>query len=137
MKQLALVGLDDADVDLLVRLRQRDDLKLEAVYHPDPEALVMRLAGLARLPSELGWQLLPSDTAVQALVIGSNEAALAVMESLRMQGLWVPAIRPPTVPTGTARLRIALSAAHTAEDVDQLLQALHRHAAECTATAQA
>ncbi|MBB6562664.1 8-amino-7-oxononanoate synthase [Acidovorax soli] len=86
-------------------------------------------AGLARLPPALGWQLLPSDTAVQALVIGSNEAALAVMESLREQGLWVPAIRPPTVPAGTARLRIALSAAHTAEDVDQLLQALHRHAA--------
>lgn len=93
-------------------------------------------AGLARLPSELGWQLLPSDTAVQALVIGSNEAALAVMESLREQGLWVPAIRPPTVPAGTARLRIALSAAHTEEDVDQLLQALHRHAAPCTTTAQ-
>ncbi len=86
-------------------------------------------AGLASLPPALGWQLLPSDTAVQALVIGSNEAALAVMENLRAQGLWVPAIRPPTVPAGTARLRIALSAAHTEEDVDQLLQALHRHAA--------
>lgn len=92
--------------------------------------------GLASLPPELGWQLLPSDTAVQALVIGSNEAALAVMESLRKQGLWVPAIRPPTVPAGTARLRIALSAAHTEEDVDQLLQALHRHAAECATTVQ-
>ena len=57
-------------------------------------------------------------------MIGSNEAALALMESLRQSGLWVPAIRPPTVPVGTARLRIALSAAHTADDVDQLLQAL-------------
>lgn len=88
-------------------------------------------SGLAALPAAVGWHLLPSDTAVQALVIGSNEAALAVMESLRAKGLWVPAIRPPTVPAGTARLRIALSSAHTAEDVDQLLQALQRHAAGC------
>ena len=87
-------------------------------------------AGLATLPAQLGWHLLPSHTAVQALVIGSNEAALAVMESLRAQGLWVPAIRPPTVPVGTARLRIALSASHTAHDVEELLQALSRCAAQ-------
>mgnify|MGYP001952227815 FL=1 len=62
---------------------------------------------------------------MQALIIGSNETALAVMEGLRAQGLWVPAIRPPTVPAGTARLRIALSAAHTTDDVAQLLTALH------------
>ena len=62
---------------------------------------------------------------MQALIIGSNEAALAVMEGLRAQGLWVPAIRPPTVPAGTARLRIALSAAHTTDDVAQLIKALH------------
>ena len=87
-------------------------------------------AGLTTLAAAVGWQLLPSHTAVQALVIGSNEAALAAMESLRAQGLWVPAIRPPTVPAGTARLRIALSAAHTADDVDLLLAALQRHAAQ-------
>ena len=62
---------------------------------------------------------------MQALIIGSNEAALAVMEGLRTQGLWVPAIRPPTVPADTARLRIALSAAHTTDDVAQLIKALH------------
>ena len=81
--------------------------------------------GLATLPAPLGWHLLPSRTPVQALIIGSNEAALAVMEGLRAQGLWVPAIRPPTVPAGTARLRIALSAAHTTDDVAQLIEALH------------
>ena len=100
-------------------------------------ALIDRLrAGLAALPAELGWHAIESHTAVQALVIGSNEAALAAMESLRADGLWVPAIRPPTVPAGTARLRIALSAAHTVEDVDALLAALARHAAQCLAAAQ-
>lgn len=81
-------------------------------------------AGLQPLLQGTGWQLLPSETAVQALVVGSNYAALGLMEGLRRHGLWVPAIRPPTVPVGTARLRIALSALHTEADVNQLLAAL-------------
>lgn len=81
-------------------------------------------AGLEPLLARTSWRLLPSHTAIQALVIGSNDKALALMEGLRQRGLWVPAIRPPTVPKGTARLRIALSAAHTQEDVAQLLVAL-------------
>ncbi|HYR25639.1 MAG TPA: aminotransferase class I/II-fold pyridoxal phosphate-dependent enzyme, partial [Aquabacterium sp.] len=72
----------------------------------------------------LPWHLLPSDTAIQPLIIGSNEDALAVMARLDEQGVWAPAIRPPTVPAGTARLRISLSAAHTLEQVDQLVAAL-------------
>ena len=84
-------------------------------------ALIAQLrAGLATLP----WTTLPSDTAIQPLVIGSNHDALAVMHDLREHGLWVPAIRPPTVPAGTARLRITLSAAHTEADVAQLVAAL-------------
>jgi 8-amino-7-oxononanoate synthase len=70
------------------------------------------------------WQLMPSDTAIQPLIIGSNADALAVMAHLDTQGLWVPAIRPPTVPQGTARLRISLSAAHTLDQVDTLCRAL-------------
>ena len=81
-------------------------------------------AGLQPLLQGKGWRLLPSDTAVQALVVGGNDAALGLMEGLRRHGLWVPAIRPPTVPVGTARLRIALSALHTEADVKQLLAAL-------------
>ncbi len=70
------------------------------------------------------WQLSDSQTAIQPLLIGRNDEALTVMEGLRLRGIWVPAIRPPTVPEGTARLRIALSAAHTEADVDQLIEAL-------------
>lgn len=70
------------------------------------------------------WRLLPSSTAIQPLLIGSNGAALAAASALDRAGLWVPAIRPPTVPSGTARLRIALSAAHTHHDIDTLCDAL-------------
>ncbi|MFC5475020.1 8-amino-7-oxononanoate synthase [Paraherbaspirillum soli] len=83
--------------------------------------LIARLrAGLANLP----WRLLPSETPVQALVVEDNQLALTLMEGLRARGIWVPAIRPPTVPKGTARLRISLSAAHSAEQIDQLINAL-------------
>lgn len=84
--------------------------------------LVTRLRnGLADLP----WKLMPSDTAIQPLLIGDNHLALQISEGLRERGIWVAAIRPPTVPQGTARLRITLSAAHTEGDVDRLTEALH------------
>ncbi len=70
-------------------------------------------------------QLIDSQTAIQPLVIGSNQAALEAAARLYEAGLWVPAIRPPTVPAGSARLRITLSAAHTAGDVNCLLDALN------------
>lgn len=72
------------------------------------------------------WQLLPSDTAIQPLIIGDNLQSLAVSEYLQTHGILVPAIRPPTVPVGTARLRISLSAAHTVDDVEKLITALHQ-----------
>ena len=71
-----------------------------------------------------GWRLLPSITAIQALVIGDNRAATDVANALAARGVLVPAIRPPTVPQGTARLRISLSAAHTRDDVRLLMEAL-------------
>ena len=77
-------------------------------------------AGLAGLP----WTLLPSETAIQPLIVGDNQAALQLADALRQRGLWTPAIRPPTVPRGSARLRISLSAAHTTEDVERLISAL-------------
>ncbi len=80
------------------------------------------VAGLRGLP----WQLLPSDTAIQPLIVGENAEAMRLMAELWAQGVWAPAIRPPTVPVGTARLRISLSAAHSSADVEQLLLALRR-----------
>lgn len=71
------------------------------------------------------WTLLPSDTAIQPLLIGANTAALDVAQRLAGHGLLVPAIRPPTVPRGTARLRISLSAAHSEEDVRRLASTLN------------
>lgn len=72
------------------------------------------------------WQLARSRTPIQPLIIGGNREALAASEALAREGVLVPAIRPPTVPEGTARLRISLSAAHTEEDVDLLVDALGR-----------
>ncbi|KPK12220.1 MAG: 8-amino-7-oxononanoate synthase [Acidithiobacillales bacterium SG8_45] len=74
--------------------------------------------------SEMGLDLMPSDTAIQPIVLGSAEAALAATSKLREQGILVPAIRPPTVPAGSARLRITFSAAHTDEHLETLLSAL-------------
>jgi 8-amino-7-oxononanoate synthase len=74
------------------------------------------------------WQLAPSGTAIQPLIVGGNADALALAATLQAQDLWVPAIRPPTVPAGTARLRITLSAAHALDDVDRLVEALVRAA---------
>ncbi|WP_346209854.1 8-amino-7-oxononanoate synthase [Aeromonas salmonicida] len=72
----------------------------------------------------LGWQLGASDTPIQPLLVGESCAALQLAARLRDRGVWVSAIRPPTVPAGTARLRITLSAAHCEQDVDRLLEAL-------------
>lgn len=79
-----------------------------------------------------GWTLGASDTAIQPLIVGANARALALSAALEAKGLWIPAIRPPTVPPGTARLRISLSAAHTDDDVQCLLAALQSLAKEST-----
>ena len=83
------------------------------------------IAKLREGVSDLPWPLMPSDTAIQPLLVGDNQAVLQLSDRLRERGLWVAAIRPPTVPQGTARLRITLSAAHTESDVEQLIGALH------------
>ena len=92
------------------------------------QAMIGRLReGLgALLSGHAHWSLPESSTAIQPLIVGSNEEALHLSAALERQGLWVPAIRPPTVPAGTARLRFTLSAAHTGEQLDRLLATLAR-----------
>lgn len=68
-----------------------------------------------------------SQSAIQPLIMGENHTALALSDALREQGIWINAIRPPTVPPGSARLRITLSAAHQQQDIDRLLEALHAY----------
>ncbi|MFT3737047.1 MAG: 8-amino-7-oxononanoate synthase [Rhodocyclaceae bacterium] len=87
-------------------------------------ALMQRIA---QLRSALPGKLLPSTTAIQPLLIGDNAAALQLSAALRDAGIWVPAIRPPTVPAGTARLRISLSAAHGEDQVERLIAAIAKH----------
>jgi len=84
------------------------------------------VADLRRALHPTRWSLLASGTAVQPLIIGDNAETLRVAEALLEEGVWVPAIRPPTVPSGTARLRISLSAAHTDAHVARLVAALRR-----------
>ena len=84
-------------------------------------ALLSRWRNLA---STLSWPLLPSPTPIQPLIIGDAGEALAVSEALWERGIWVPAIRPPTVRAGSARLRVTLSAKHSDADVDRLVAAL-------------
>ncbi len=70
------------------------------------------------------WNRLESDTAIQPIVVGSNETALQLARALDQLGYWIPAIRPPTVPKGMARLRMTLSAAHTTEQIQGLCKVL-------------
>jgi len=88
------------------------------------DLLARMIAQLKQGVTGLRWQLMPSDTAIQPLMIGGNEDALRVSAALAQRGVLVPAIRPPTVPPGTARLRISLSAGHTGQDIAKLVDAL-------------
>jgi 8-amino-7-oxononanoate synthase len=109
-----------------VRLIERDEWRRVHL-----QRLIVRLrAGLSDevLPHAAHWRLLPSETPIQPLILGANEEALEVMGALRAHGFWVPAIRPPTVPEGSARLRIALNAAHSEVDVERLVSALRKSA---------
>jgi 8-amino-7-oxononanoate synthase len=102
---------------------------LDIIAGDEGRALRAHLASLiAQLDSELAlerWQRPVSHTAIQPIIIGSNDEALHAAGALHARGIWVPAIRPPTVAPGTSRLRVTLSAAHTHEEVAQLTAALN------------
>lgn len=88
------------------------------------EALASHIALMQNGLRLKSFRLLPSRTAIQPVIVGSNEKALAVSARLREQGFFVPAIRPPTVPANTARLRVSLSAAHSLDEVQALIEAI-------------
>ncbi|WP_392431776.1 8-amino-7-oxononanoate synthase [Yersinia sp. HM-2024] len=100
----------------LLRIQQGDDLRQRL-----QQRITQFRCGAAALPLQLG----ASETAIQPLLVGDNQQTVALAEQLRAAGLWVTAIRPPTVPPGGARLRITLSAAHESEDIERLLEVLH------------
>lgn len=99
------------------RMRQGDALRIRLQKN-----IAQLREGIADL--SLPFTLLPSRTGIQALVIGDNAPTLKISQHLLAQGYWVPAIRPPTVAPGLARLRISLSAAHTTAHIAGLLNAL-------------
>jgi 8-amino-7-oxononanoate synthase len=121
----ALARATCASVDLL----ESDDLRREHLNR-----LIQRFRAGAR---QLGYALMPSRTPIQPIMVGGNFIALALSQSLEAQGLLVTAIRPPTVPEGQARLRVTLSAAHTDEQLDALLEALANSHHLITSEAQA
>ncbi len=97
---------------------------LQVLRAAEGEALVARLASLIDHVSAAGLAPPGHPSPIIPIIVGSEQAALDASAALLADGLWVPAIRPPTVPAGTSRLRVTLSAAHSDDDVTRLLAAL-------------
>ncbi|MGH8717048.1 MAG: 8-amino-7-oxononanoate synthase [Burkholderiales bacterium] len=103
-------------------LKSLDLIRAESARRAHLADLIVLLKNRVRLGN---WRLLPSQTPIQPLIIGESRAAVKVSAALAEAGILVPAIRPPSVPQGTARLRISLSAAHSTDDVERLVSTLH------------
>ena len=133
------------EADLIEYLIQKARSYIYTTALPQPVAAASR-KGLALAQAE-GWRrarlaalierfrrhaaqaqvpLGPGRTPIQPVVLGSERAVLAAQHALEAEGLWVVAIRPPTVPKGTARLRVTLTASHTEAQIDQLAESLGR-----------
>ena len=93
------------------------------------ERLAMLIQRFRNGAAQLGLQLMASQTPIQPIVVGEAARAVTISEALLQRGILVTAIRPPTVPAGSARLRVTLSAAHSEAQVDRLLDALGEVAA--------
>ena len=112
----ATLGAINAGLDLLLSL---DEERQRVANH----AKRFR-EEVASLRKERGWSTGQSETQIVPLIIGEAKQALDLSDKLKGQGFWVTAIRPPTVPEGTARLRFAFTSSHTDEDIDQLIKVL-------------
>lgn len=102
----------------------RASLKIVKEEHWRREKLQQLIGLLKAGATECGISMMPSDTPIQPVLVGSNQAAIAASKKLWSKGIYVSPIRPPTVPDGTARLRITLSASHEENDIEQLLECL-------------
>ena len=96
-----------------------------AIAEPGRRERVHRVAIALRTSlQQNGWKVIPSTGPIVPVWVGDPAAAVAISQNLRDQGLHVPAIRPPTVPEGTSRLRISLTASHSDEELARLVRAL-------------
>jgi len=101
-----------------IQLVRTEQWRRDKLY--DNIALFQQRAAAAGLPC------LAASGAIQAVMLGNSEQAVTVSQQLREQGIWLTAIRPPTVPPGTARLRVTLSASQQAEDIEYLIKMLQQ-----------
>ena len=102
----------------------RASLKLVQADNWRREKLSSLIQQFKQGAGELGLEMMASDTPIQPILIGGTEKAVEISNQLKKQGILVTAIRPPTVPEGTSRLRVTLSAQHTEKDITQLLDSL-------------
>lgn len=102
----------------------RAALKEVKAANASRETLNANITQFKQGAQKMGLELWPSNTAIQPIMLGKSETALAWSETLKQQGFWVTAIRPPTVPKNQARLRVTLSAGHSPEQIIALLTAL-------------
>ncbi|HEX5515212.1 MAG TPA: 8-amino-7-oxononanoate synthase [Gammaproteobacteria bacterium] len=113
----------------------RQALRLVQAENWRRERLSLLVARFRAGAEQIGLSLMPSNSPIQPIVIGDAAAALALSRGLEQDGFLVTAIRPPTVPSGTARLRVTLNALHSEADVDALLAALERRQRQLPAVA--
>lgn len=115
----ATLGTINAGLDLLPELDpERERVASHAKYFREE---------IASLKTSRGWSTGNSQTQIVPLIIGEAKEALELSDYLKQQGLWVTAIRPPTVPEGTARLRFAFTSSHTRADMEELVTALKKY----------
>ena len=109
----------------------RTSLKLAQKDQWRREYLAQLIARFRHRCADLGLQVLPSSTPIQAVILGDIETTLQASRALLESGLYVSAIRPPTVPAGTSRLRVTFSAIHTEAQFQQLLSGMEAVARLC------
>ena len=118
--------IDTTELDALRQQNQNLQNELSRSQEWRRDKLNDNIQLFKTLAAGAGFTLLPSNTAIQPLIIGDSDKAMLISASLKKQGIWLSAIRPPTVPQGSTRLRITLSALHQSDDIHFLVQKLEQ-----------